>query len=158
MGGASSSGAGAAGAGGVAATAGAGGAASLAADAQLVPTQGNSVTGSAHFSQNGAEVELTISLASCSAGPHALHLHANAACGDNGNAAGGHWSPQGEGMGDVVCGADGAAQVSFKAQAGLWSIGGAAATDLLQHALILHAASGPDPGGRIACGIPLKAP
>jgi Cu/Zn superoxide dismutase len=131
----------------------------LAADAELAPTQGNGVTGKAHFSESGSEVELSINLTGCPMGPHAVHLHANAACGDSGNAAGGHWSPQGEGMGDVMCGADGAAQFSFKAPAGLWSIGGAPASDLLQHAVILHAAANqPDPGGRIACGIPLKAP
>jgi len=126
---------------------------------ELAPTQGNSVTGKAHFSDSGGQVELSITLMSCPTGPHAVHLHANAACGDNGNAAGGHWSPQGEGMGDAMCGADGAAQFSFKAPAGLWSIGGAAASDVLQHAVMLHAGPDkPDPGGRIACGIPVKAP
>ena len=117
------------------------------------------MTGKAHFSESGGQVELAITLTACPMGPHAVHLHANAACGDNGNAAGGHWSPQGEGMGDVMCGADGAAQFSFKPPAGFWSIGGAPASDVLQHAVMLHAGPDkPDPGGRIACGIPVKTP
>jgi Cu/Zn superoxide dismutase len=62
----------------------------LMADATLMPTQGNGVTGSAHFTQNGEQVDMSVTLTGCPAGPHALHLHANAACGDNANAAGGH--------------------------------------------------------------------
>jgi Cu/Zn superoxide dismutase len=127
----------------------------LSADAQLMPLQGGGVTGSVHFSQLGRKVDMSVTLSGCPAGPHALHIHVNAACGDNGNAAGGHWQPEGDGIGDISCGDDGSAQYSFTPPEGTWSIGGPASTNLLGHALILHAGpSKPDPGGRIACGIP----
>jgi Cu/Zn superoxide dismutase len=145
------------GAGGVGGTGG-GGASSLQADATLLALQNSGVTGTAHFVGVLDQVSLNITLAGCPAGPHAVHLHANAACDDQGNAAGGHWSPQGEGLGDVMCGADGVAQFSFNPPSGTWTIGGAAATDLLPHAVVLHAGSNLDPGARIACGIPQKLP
>jgi Cu/Zn superoxide dismutase len=150
--------------GGVPSSAGIGGASqadggeqSVEANAKLAPTPGNTVTGAVHFSAEGERVDMTLTLADCPAGPHAVHLHANPACADNGNAAGGHWSPQGEILADVVCGADGAAQVSYMSEPGWWSIGAPAASDLLQHAIVVHAGSAQDPGARIACGIPAKA-
>ena len=100
---------------------------------------------------------MTVSLSGCPAGPHALHIHANAACADDGNAAGGHWQPQHDGTVDVSCAEDGSAERSFTPPDGTWSIGGPASTSVLGHALILHAGPNqPDPGGRIACGIPAK--
>jgi Cu/Zn superoxide dismutase len=135
-----------------------GAATELVANAELMPTSGNVVTGSAHFAQRGEHVELSVSLTSCPMGAHALHLHVNAACGDSANAAGGHWSPQGEGLGEVMCQADGTGQHTFAPPDGSWSLGGPASTDILRHALVLHAGPDlPDPGGRIACGIPVKA-
>jgi Cu-Zn family superoxide dismutase len=131
----------------------------LSADAQLMPLRASGVTGSVHFSQLGKKVDLSVTLSSCPAGLHALHIHANAACGDDGNAAGGHWQHEqqdiGDGIGDISCGEDGSAQYSFTPPDGTWSIGGPASTNLLGHALILHAGPNqPEPGGRIACGIP----
>jgi Cu/Zn superoxide dismutase len=137
---------------------GSGGVTSLSADAPLQALQGGAVTGTAHFAESGDTIALTITLTGCPAGPHAVHLHANPACADDGNAAGGHWSPQGEGIGDVMCGADGVAQFSFTPPAGTWTIGGPTATDLLPHAVMLHAGAMTDPGARIACGIPAKIP
>jgi Cu/Zn superoxide dismutase len=131
--------------------------AQLAAEATLMPTSGNSVTGSAHFTQLGQHLELTVTLSGCPAGPHALHLHVNPSCGDSANAAGGHWSPQGDGLGEVTCAADGSAEYSHTPADGRWSLGGPASTDLLRRALVLHAGPAlPEPGARIACGIPVK--
>lgn len=131
--------------------------AQVAADVSLMPTSGHSVTGSAHFAQLGQHVELNVTLSGCPAGAHALHLHVNPSCADSGSAAGGHWSPQGDGLGEVTCAADGTAQYSYAPPAGSWSLGGPASTDLLRRALILHAGpSLPEPGGRIACGVPVK--
>ena len=86
------------------------------------------MTGNVRFVQLGRKVDMSVTLTSCPEGLHALHLHANPACGDNGNAAGGHWKPQGDGSGDVSCGADGNAQYSFEPPEGTWSIGGPAST------------------------------
>jgi Cu/Zn superoxide dismutase len=151
-GGSESSAAGAGGEGGEAATQ----PAKADAEASLMPTTGNAVTGSVHFTQEGEEVAMLVTLKSCPAGAHALHLHANAACDDDANAAGGHWSPRGDGIGEVVCAADGSGSYGFSPPPGTWSIAGAASSDLLQHALVLHQASNRDPGARIACGIPAK--
>ena len=134
------------------------GAAPIEAEAQLMPTQGNAVSGTALFLQTDDRVELSITLKGCLYGAHAIHLHANAACSDNANAAGGHWSPEGEGMGEARCGADGVAQFMFKAPAGAWSIGVPAASDVRSHAIILHAGPSAAPGDRIACGIAAKLP
>jgi superoxide dismutase, Cu-Zn family len=135
-----------------------GGAVSNEAEAQLVPTAGMT-SGTVHFTAKGEQVEMVVTLTGCPEGPHGLHLHANPACGDSANAAGGHWSPQGEGIGDVMCAADGSALLSFVSEPGVWSIGAPAASDVLQHAIILHAGpSQPNPGARIACGIPTKLP
>ena len=159
LGGAAGGGTSGAAGGGTGGAAGGGtGGASLQADAPLTALEGSGVTGTAQFVETGDKVVLSITLTGCPAGPHAVHLHANPACDDNGNAAGGHWSPQGEGIGDVICGADGAAQFSFTPAPGAWTIGGAAATDLLPHAVMLHAGPSLDPGARIACGIPAKIP
>lgn len=134
------------------------GAASNDAEAQLVPIVG-ATSGIAHFTAAGDRVELIVTLAGCPEGPHALHLHANASCADGGNAAGGHWSPQGELIPDLTCAADGSAQLSFSAPPGVWSLGAPAASDVLRHALILHAGpSASEPAARIACGIPVKVP
>jgi Cu/Zn superoxide dismutase len=59
-------------------------------------------------------------------------------------------------LADVVCGADGAAELSYLSEPGSWSIGAPAASDLLQHAIIVHAGPSQEPGGRIACGVPVK--
>jgi Cu-Zn family superoxide dismutase len=116
-------------------------------------------SGTVHFTARGERVEMVLSLLGCPVGLHALHLHANAACGDGANAAGGHWSPRGEGIGDISCAADGSAQLTFTSEPGVWSLGAPAASDLLQHAIVLHAGpNDPDPGARIACGIPIKKP
>lgn len=135
-----------------------GGAVNNEAEAQLAPT-GGMASGTVHFTARGEQVEMRVTLMGCPAGPHALHLHANAACGDGANAAGGHWAPQGEGIADITCAADGSAQLSFLSEPGVWSLGAPAVSDVLQHAIVLHAGpSGPDPGARIACGLPVKKP
>jgi Cu/Zn superoxide dismutase len=59
---------------------------------------------------------------------------------------------------DVTCAADGSAELSFDAPPGEWSIGPPSASDVLGHAVMLHAGASAEPGARVACGIPLKAP
>lgn len=140
------------------ATSGSGGALSNEAEAQLVATAGMA-SGTVHFTARGEQVEMVVSLLGCPSGLHGLHLHANPACGDSANAAGGHWSPQGEVIPDISCAADGTAQLSFLSEPGVWTLGAPASSDLLQHAVVLHAGpSDPDPGARIACGIAKKLP
>lgn len=134
-----------------------GGEPSVTATATLTALGGGALAGSVTFVQRGDDVELTLSLSGCPEGQHAVHLHENAACADNGNAAGGHWSPQGEIIPDVTCSADGVGTQTFSPAPGVWSVGGSRATNLLGHAVIVHAGpSQPDAGARLACGIPTK--
>jgi hypothetical protein len=71
-------------------------------------------------------------------------------------AAEGHWSPKGEGLGTLTCAADGTGTATYTTpSAGYWTIGGDAATDLTQHAVMVHAAA-PMATGRIGCGVPVK--
>lgn len=142
--------------------AGAGGATeeapSAIAIAKLEPTAGSSVTGVARFAQTGDQVKLTVTLTSCPAGAHALHLHMNPDCSDDAYASGGNWSPQGEDIDELTCADDGTATFEFMEAAGVWSIGGASSSDLLEHSVVLHAGGKPEPAGRIACGLPLVQP
>jgi Cu/Zn superoxide dismutase len=135
-----------------------GGMAPSAARATLLDLQGSGISGTALFTPMGDHVKLELTLAACPAGGHAVHLHVNATCADAGNAAGGHWSPQGEIIPDVTCAADGSATAMFEAAPGAWSIGPPASSDVLAHALMLHAGAGADPGVRLACAVPAKIP
>jgi Cu-Zn family superoxide dismutase len=147
-----------AGAGDMAGAAGAVAEPNAIAIAKLEPTTGNMVTGVARFEQTGDEVKLLVTLTSCPAGPHALHLHVNPDCSDDANASGGNWSPQGEGIDEITCADDGTASLVFTPAAGTWTIGGAPSSDLLVHSVVLHAGGKSDVTGRIACGLPLAQP
>lgn len=134
------------------------GEAAVSAQADLAGLQGGGVSGSAVFSEVGDHVQLIVSLNGCPVGSHALHLHANASCADDGNAAGGHWSPAGEIIPDVACSAEGTAELVFDAAPGEWTLGPPLASDVLGHAVMLHAGPGSAPGPRLACGILAKVP
>ena len=131
---------------------------SAIAIAKLEPTTGSTVTGTARFEQTGDQIKLSVTLTSCSAGPHALHLHMNPDCSDDANASGGNWSPQGEGIDEITCADDGTATLEFTPASGTWSIGGASASDLLKHSVVLHTGGKAEPAGRAACGLPLVQP
>lgn len=149
---AGSSGGGAGGAGGEATGgAGGGGGAGPTAIAMLMPTAGNQVNGTGIFTQDGDNVVLTIMLADCPPGDHASHIHENKDCGDNGNAAGNHWVPEGEVIDDITCESDGTATLVVTPPPGTWSIG-EGDNDVTQFALMVHTGSSANPGGRIACG------
>jgi len=137
-----------------------GGKADAEADITLMdlPTGDQVVAGTVHFAQTGAKVTMTFTVtAGCPEGDHAMHFHMNNVCGADGAAAGNHWAPQGEFMGKVTCDAAGKGTVTYSPPVdGTWTIGGAATSDILLHAMVLHEAGDPNPGGRIACGVPVK--
>jgi Cu/Zn superoxide dismutase len=147
-----SSGGGAGGAGGEP-TAGSGGSGGEegGAIAMLMPTSGNQVSGTAIFTQDGEDVVLTITLTDCPPGDHASHIHEFKDCGDNGNAAGNHWVPEGEVIDDITCESDGTGMLVVTPPTGTWTIG-EGDNDVTQFALMLHSGSSANPGGRIACG------
>jgi Cu/Zn superoxide dismutase len=151
-------GAGGSGGGGAGGDGGSGGAkADATAEAVLNPTGGNTITGKATFEQTGTTVKMTMTVMNCPTGKHAMHLHMNKDCGNNGEAAGTHWVPNGEKIGDVDCGANMMGTHTHVREAddpqGAWTIGGNAATDITKYSMVVHEASDVSPGGRIACGL-----
>lgn len=142
-----------------------------AAMATLQPTSGSTAQGTVHFQQlkNGS-VEVTLDLSGVPAGVHGFHIHDKGDCGDNGNAAGGHFNPgsmphgapeanskHAGDFGNVTADADGHIRTSFTTHSITLTEGPMSAVG---HAVILHA--NPDDlttqptgnaGPRIACGV-----
>jgi len=141
------------------------------ASATLAPTSGNTASGTVTFAQmkNGM-VEVTINLTGVPPGVHGFHIHDKGDCGDNGNAAGGHFNPNSSphgaptdashhagDFGNIEADANGNVNES-KMLHGITVTPGS--TSVVGHAVILHAS--PDDlktqptgnaGARIACGV-----
>lgn len=144
----------------------------VSAAATLAPTAGNTATGTAAFTATGAQVKLTASIAN--APPNStlgFHIHVNAACGSDGMEAGGHWNPtdaehgkwdQGaHHLGDIGnVNTDESGKANIEVTTSHWTIGTGLETDIVNHAVILHAmaddfATQPtgNAGARISCGV-----
>ncbi|WP_437908342.1 superoxide dismutase family protein [Sorangium sp. So ce327] len=132
---------------------GSGGGASLRAEAEIQGLNASGLTGTAAFAQTGEEVTLTIMLSGCPEGEHSAHIHENKSCGSNGNDAGAHWVPNGEGLGSFTCDASGKGTHTVKRGTDVWTVGDDADTDVTKYAIVVHAAADPDAGGRIGCGL-----
>ena len=62
--------------------------------AALQPTSGSTAQGTVHFQQlKDGSVEVVADFTGVPAGVHGFHVHELGNCGDNGNAAGGHFNP-----------------------------------------------------------------
>ena len=142
-----------------------------AASANLMPTSGSTAQGTVRFVQlaDGA-VEVSVNLTGVPPGVHGFHVHDKGDCGDNGNAAGGHFNPTGTphggpqveahhagDFGNVTADANGIVRTTFTTRSVTVESGPNSAVG---HAVILHA--NPDDlvtqptgnaGGRIACGV-----
>jgi Cu-Zn family superoxide dismutase len=116
-------------------------------------------------------VEVTADLTGLTPGVHGFHIHDKGACGDNGNAAGGHYNPtnmphaapdaashHAGDFGNVTAGANGEVHTSFTTRS--ISLAEGSMTSAVGHAVILHA--NPDDlttqpsgnaGPRVACGV-----
>ncbi|KYF72844.1 hypothetical protein BE11_41180 [Sorangium cellulosum] len=132
---------------------GTGGGASARAEAALEATSSSELEGTATFTQNGDEVTLTITVSGCPEGEHSAHLHENKSCEDNADAAGGHWIPNGEGLGSFLCDASGEGTHTVTRGTDIWTVGDGASTDVTQYSIVVHAAADPSAGGRIGCGL-----
>lgn len=149
------------------ATSGAG----VSAIANLAPTSGQTASGTVLLTQNGnGSVTVRIDLTGVPPGVHGFHIHENGDCGDNGNAAGGHYNPTGNphgapsadphhagDFGNVTANAAGEVRTSFTTRSVTVAAG---PTTAVGRAIILHA--NPDDlvtqptgnaGARIACGV-----
>ncbi|HYC62317.1 MAG TPA: superoxide dismutase family protein [Thermoanaerobaculia bacterium] len=141
------------------------------ASATLNPTSGSTATGTVRLAQLGdGSVRVNVDLNGVPPGVHGFHIHDKGDCGDNGNAAGGHYNPTGTShgapsadphhagdFGNVTADDNGRVRMEFTTRSVTVEAG---PTTAVGHAIILHA--NPDDlvtqptgnaGGRIACGV-----
>lgn len=144
------------------------------ATANITSASGSNVNGRAHFNQVGdMTVRMEIQVSGLTpGGNHALHIHETGDCSaPDATSAGGHWNPtgephgkRGEGQfhkGDIInLQADSDGNATFTADIEGWTVGGADSTNIVGHAVIIHAnaddfTSQPSgaAGERIACGV-----
>jgi Cu-Zn family superoxide dismutase len=139
--------------------------------AMLQPSTGSTAQGSVHFTQlSDGTVDVVADLTGVPPGVHGFHVHENGDCGNNGQAAGGHFNPMnmphaapdaashhaGD-FGNVTADEKGEVHARFNTHS--LSVG-AGSNSSVGHAVILHAnaddlstqPSG-NAGARIACGI-----
>ena len=115
------------------------------------------VTGTAAFTQNGADVTVVVTLANCPDGAHPVHIHEGTSCMDA-TVQGAHWDmTRGEGIPDVTCTGN-AGTVTYTrlgSDAKPWTVSaGVATTDVNGHAVVVHDMSATPPP-RIGCGLVL---
>ena len=142
-----------------------------AAVATLAPTSGQTAAGTVRLTQmaDGA-VDVQVELTGVPPGVHGFHVHDKGDCGDNGNAAGGHFNPattehgspaamphHAGDWGNVTANDAGEVHTRFTTRSVTVAAG---ANSAVGHAIILHA--NPDDlktqptgnaGARIACGV-----
>jgi Cu-Zn family superoxide dismutase len=139
--------------------------------ATLAPTSGSTAQGTVQFNQlKDGSVQVVVDLSGVPPGVHGFHVHDKGDCGDNGNAAGGHFNPTSAphgspaqvshhagDFGNVTADEHGVVKTMFTTHSVTVGPGEKSAVG---HAVILHA--NPDDlttqptgnaGGRIACGV-----
>jgi len=142
-----------------------------AAIATLAPTSGQTAAGTVRLTQLAdGSVDVHVDLTGVPAGVHGFHIHDKGDCGDNGNAAGGHFNPAATqhgapavpphhagDFGNVTANDAGEVHEHFNTRSVTVEAGPNSAVG---HAVILHA--NPDDlktqptgnaGARIACGV-----
>lgn len=141
------------------------------ARATISPISGSTVSGTVDLSQMGdGSVEVAVRLTGVPPGVHGFHIHENGNCGDNGNAAGGHYNPTGAphgapsadphhagDFGNITADANGNVEARFTTRSITVAEGPISA---IGRAIIVHAnpddlATQPtgNAGGRIGCGV-----
>jgi Cu-Zn family superoxide dismutase len=141
------------------------------ATATLAPTTGQTAAGTVNLTQMAdGSVRVQVDLTGVPPGVHGFHIHEKGDCGDNGNAAGGHYNPMSTphaapdvdphhagDFGNVTADASGNVRTTFTTRSITVEEGHMTAVG---HAIILHA--NPDDlttqpsgtaGARIACGV-----
>jgi hypothetical protein len=143
-----------AGGGGGGAGGGGGGASGMpTAVATIMGINGMTVTGTATFTQGATTTKLVLNLTACPNGAHSSHLHLVKDCGNNGTAAMGHWTPNGEMLGDYSC-VDNKVTHEVSKPIGTWTVGDGGATDVTKYSFMVHEMSDAQASGaRIGCGL-----
>jgi Cu-Zn family superoxide dismutase len=141
------------------------------ATATLAPTANQTAAGTVRLEEmSDGSVAVDVNLTNVPAGVHGFHIHDKGDCGDNGNAAGGHFNPGASAhgaptapshhagdFGNVTADASGNVKTKFTTRAVTVSPSSSSAVG---HAIILH--GNPDDlttqptgnaGPRIACGV-----
>jgi superoxide dismutase, Cu-Zn family len=141
------------------------------ASATLMSTSESTASGTVDLAQKAdGSVDVTVKLTGVPPGVHGFHIHDKGDCGDNGNAAGGHFNPASTAhgapgvephhagdFGNVTADASGNVNTHFNTRSVTLDAG---ANSAAGHAIILHA--NPDDlmtqptgnaGARIACGV-----
>jgi len=147
-----------------------------AAAAQLESRSDSKAVGTATFTMKNGKVHMKVEMTGLTPGPHAIHLHEKGDCSaPDAASAGGHWNPSTEDhgkwghapfhhgdIGNLVADAKGKAEMQFETD--LWTIGDGKPSDVLGHAVIVHAKEDDfktqptgNAGGRVACGVIEKA-
>lgn len=140
----------------------------------MEPKSGSKVSGEVYFTEKDGKVRMEGKFTGLTPNhKHAIHLHENADCGDDGKAAGGHWNPTDDrhgkwdhhdgyhkgDIGNLEADSDGKVGITFETDQ--WCIGcGDPEKDIIGKTVIVHANKDDfetqptgDAGGRIACGI-----
>ncbi len=143
------------------------------ATAELLPSTGQTNTGTARFTDDGDGITLVVNVMAAAPGVHGMHIHQVGDCSMDGMAAGGHWDggdaagdPANHGLpdadthhvgdlGNITIGADGMGTLT--ASNDFWTLGDGSTMDVAGHAVIFHAltddGSMPSAGARAACGV-----
>lgn len=142
------------------------------ASATLAPTEGNTITGTAKFSEQDGKVSVTVDIADAPPGNHGLHIHQGNGCGNNAMDAKGHWDGAMEGdpadhglhdaatshmgdLGNIKIGEDGKGTTTVSSAH--WTLGDGGEMDVVGHAIVFHAAEDDgtmaSAGARLGCGV-----
>lgn len=108
------------------------------ATAALEPIEDNTITGTATFTTDGADVVLEVQLSDCPDGSYPVHIHEGTDCTNFGP----HWDPpRGEGIPNIVCEDDegDTMHIRMAANPKPWSIGlDNEETDVHGHTIVVH--------------------
>lgn len=149
-------------------------AATTSAVAELKPTQGNTVSGTVRFTQQGGKLQIDAEVKGLTPGVHGFHLHEKGDCSaPDGTSAGGHFNPAGHqhgaptattrhggDFGNITADASGNATLHLSVPTSDISLDDGAAGNVVGRGVIVHA--DPDDfvtqptgnaGKRLACGV-----
>lgn len=118
------------------------------------------IGGQATFSVDGNTVTMVLELTGCPEGTHVSHIHDTGDCGNNGDAAGGHWQGTGGGAGangEIIdqyeCDAvTNTATYTLTTTTDEWTFG-EGDNNVLNRSLMVHLGTKANPGARVACGV-----
>jgi hypothetical protein len=127
--------------------------------ATLVQANGNGFNGTATFTPDAMGfITLTLMVKNCGNGAHGIHLGLMPDCGNDGMNSGMHWTPKGDGLGDVTCagGGGGMGMATYKTpSAGYWTIGtGDPTSDILMRSIVIDQGPTAMPKTPMGCGVP----